>query len=441
MRIDAAAVSELTNSDHRKEKRKMRENNWKSATPSGWALATVLALTVVVTLSTQAQTFNVIHNFTGLQDGSEPFSLAVDMAGNLYGEAFHGGAGYGGVFQLQPSGSGWIFNTLYNFAGGNDGAGPYQGGVAIGPDGALYGVTIAGGNSGCESFFGYSGCGVVFRLQRPACSVSCSWTETVAYRFNGREDGSAPICTLAFDAQGNIYGTASSYQANGYGTVYKLSPSTQGWAFSLLYNFTGGADGGYPFVGVARDSTGNLYGTADQFGTHGYGTIYELSPSGSGWAETTLYNFGGGAGDGVYPATGLIFDQSGNLYGATQQSLPDNNGVVFQLSPSGTGWTYNPLFTLPGSGTLGPGANLTMDGAGNLYGTTEGYHGVGDFGSVFKLTPLHGSWNYTLLHQFTGGNDGAFPYSNVVLDANGNLYGTTTQGGANGDGVVWEITP
>jgi len=139
---------------------------------------------------------------------------------------------------------------------------------------------------------------------------------------------------------------------------------------------------------------------------------------------------------------GLIFDQAGNLYGSASSGGSGNGGTVFELMPSNGNWNFNLLYSLSGSGGSrnGPLRSLTMDAAGNLYGTTysDGAYGAG---SVFKLKPSNGAWTYTDLYDFTGGDDGANPYGGVTLDANGNLYGTTAFGGASDAGVVWEITP
>jgi uncharacterized repeat protein (TIGR03803 family) len=168
-----------------------------------------------------------------------------------------------------------------------------------------------------------------------------------------------------------------------------------------------------------------------------------MVPSGSTWITTDIYDFTNGS-DGAYPWGGLILDQSGNLYGSTSAGGSGNGGTVFQLSLSGGKWVLDTLysFTGPGQGRfiVGPVASLVMDKAGAVYGTTLA-DGVPGYGSIFKLTPQGDDWTYTSLHDFTGGSDGGNPYSNVVMDAQGNLYGTASGGGANGKGVVWEITP
>jgi uncharacterized repeat protein (TIGR03803 family) len=299
----------------------------------------------------------------------------------------------------------------------------------------LYGTTFNGGAGG-----------TVFNLkpQPTACKTSlCPWSEAVLYPFNDLGSGVQPAAEVAFDSAGNIYGTTefggSNSCAFGCGVVFRMTPSGKSWKYSAIYVFTSGAEG--PTSGVIFGGNGNLYGA-----NSGGETIYELIPSGSGWTENVLYTFSGGT-DGGFPM-GLIFDQSGNLYGGACRGGANGDGVVFELTPSGQLWSYSVLYSFSNGGQgqfcPGPNANLVMDKAGNLYGTTEA-DGAFGYGSVFKLTPSNGSWTYTPLHDFTDGADGAYPFSNVVFDSNGNLYGTASAGGTgcapNGCGVVWEITP
>ena len=395
------------------------------------ALVSLLVLTLVTTRAAQAQTYNILHSFSGVGDGGTPSAgLTMDRAGNLYGTAQYGGAGNGTVFKLSHPGSGWILSTLYAFQGGNDGLGP-EARVIFGPDGGLYGTTTSGG---------FQGYGTVFELRPPvtACkSAICPWTETVLYRFQGGNDGIDPAYgDLTFDPMGNLYGTTSGgglqlCGGNTCGVVFKLTRSSGGWTESVLYSFTGGKDGGTPYSGVIFDSTGNLYGTAYYGGANTLGTVYELSPAGSAWTEKTLTDFSGGGGGS--PLGGLTFDPQGNLFGTGF-----SGGTAFELKPSSGNWIYSLLYTF--NGFDGPFGSLTLDGAGSVYGTNSS-GGTYDQGFVFKLTPANGGWTFTDLYDFTGGNDGGFPLSNVILDSKGNLYGTAYLGGAAGYGVVWEITP
>jgi uncharacterized repeat protein (TIGR03803 family) len=423
----------------------------------GLALAIVFALTIGATDALQAQTFQVIHNFTGGVDGQEPnFGITIDATGALYGTTFEGDTGTGTAYKLTHKPTGWTLTPLYVFNITSNGVIPYST-LVVGRDGKLYGTTGFGGIGPCMTY-GHTGCGTVYSLKNPGtfCHTNyCPWIETPLYKFSGGRDGSNPFgATIVFDQAGNIYGTTfdggGGSCAGGCGVVYKLTPAGSGWTESVVYTFTGGADGAAPWAGVTLDQAGNLYGTTSAGGSNMFGTVYELSPAGSGWTEKTLHSFQnsqGGEEDGRNPYAGVIFDRSGNLYGATQYGGAGGGspggGTVFELTPtSGGNWTYTVLYSFAASGgglAKGPVADLVMDSAGNLYGTTAG-DGLYQFGSAFKLTHGTGGWTYTSLHDFTSGSDGRLPRSNLVFDAAGNLYGTA-YGGADGDGVVFEITP
>jgi uncharacterized repeat protein (TIGR03803 family) len=407
------------------------------------ALAMVLTMAAVMTQAAQAQTYTVIHNFTGGPDGAMPMAgLTMDPAGNFYGTANFGGntggncgtAGCGLVYRLTNRNSGWVLTPLYKFAGGNDGANPQIAYVVIASDGSLYSTTYYGGGT-CDGV----GCGTVFKLQpeaSPCPNVLCPWMETVLHSFNG-SDGAGPVGAMVFDQAGDLYGVTTAGGFRDGGTVYQLNASG-GWNENIIFN-----PYGYPGSGVTMDHAGNLYGSTFNGGNDSFGSVYELTPSGSNWIETDLYDFTNGS-DGSYLWAGVIFDPEGNLYGATTAGGSGQGGTAFELMPSNGNWIHSTLYSFagPGNGRLvvGPIGSLAMDTAGNLYGTTfsDGAHG---YGAVFKLTLSNGSWTYTSLHDFTNGSDGGYPYSTLILDANGNLYGTASSGGAQGLGVVFEITP
>src|SRR5271165_1219898 len=429
---------------------------WISVRASAVALA--IAVTSLLILSAvplaQAQTIDVLHSFTCCSQGYLPLAgLTMDKAGSLYGTTSTGGLSYGGgrccgtVFKLTRKGSGWIFTPLYSFVGGSDGDNP-EAPLVIGPDGSLYGTTLYGGSrTYCDSG---NGCGTVFKLSPPAtaCKTAlCGWKATVLHTFTGTSDGGEPgYGDLVFDQAGNLYGTTitggvgnCNSPSETCGVVYKLTPSNGGWTESVLYSFKGGSDGGNPYAGVIFDAAGNLYGTTALGGQYGNGTVYQLTPSGSGWVENILYAFHGGD-DGVNPTGGLIFDQSGNLYGTTSAGGPGGGGTVFMLKPSNGNWTFSVAASFTGSGSApGPSDSLIMDAAGDLYGTTAS-DGAYLTGSVFKLTPSHGGWTETDLYSFTC-DTGCYPHGSVLLDAKGNLYGTAELGGAGSGGIVWEIAP
>ncbi len=409
------------------------------------ALAMIFA-TVFATRGTQAQTFTVLHNFTGGGDGSSPYAgVTVDATGNLYGTTIHGGVtggscgalGCGVVFKLTHKAAGWTLNPIYTFSGGSDGAFPAAR-VIIGPDGTFYGTTVGGGSAP-----GINGGGVVFRLQ-PAphvpARVLSPWDETVVYQFASfYGDGAEPYYgDLLFDQAGNIYGTTftGGYECGDAvwcGTVYKLTHNASGWTETILYAFPqlGVA---FPEAGVIFDPAGNLYGITTDSG----GAIFQLTPSGTRWTENTIHEFFGGL-DGYTAIGGLIRDPSGNFYGGTASGGTNGAGTVYELTASGGGWTENVIYSFIGI-AYGPVSALVRDAAGNFYGTTcEG--GAHRNGSVFKLTPSGGQWTETDVYVFTGGNDGACPWGSVILDPNGNIYGTTSGGGTHNAGVVFEITP
>jgi len=201
-------------------------------------------------------------------------------------------------------------------------------------------------------------------------------------------------------------------------------------------------DAEVPFSNVVYYQ-GNLYGTT-VFGGTGHGTVYELVPAATTWHEKILYRFTGG-NDGGNPTAGLTLDHAGNLWGATSFGGSDGGGTVFELTPSGSGWEFNLIYNFSGYGVQdGPYANLTIDQLGNVYGTTYS-DGANRAGSVFKLTNSNGNWVYTDLHDFDG-TDGEYPLGSLAIDRSGNLYGTTVDGGY-GDGctvdcgLAFEITP
>ncbi len=433
-------------------------------------LSILFCFTLAAVPAAQAQTFSVIHSFTGGQDGANPeAALTVDAAGNLYGNTYAGNlasgrdcgtqGGCGIVFKMTQRNSAWVLAPLYTFQGYSDGAGPLTP-VIFGPDGLLYGAASGGGgNSGCFGGW-FLGCGVIFKMQVPASTchgVLCPWTETPIYQFIDYNDGYVPDGNIVFDHSGNLYGTTEaggnvSRLCNaGCGTVFKLTRSGSNWEKSTIYSFAGGADGIFPESGLVMDPAGNLYGTASGGGAHNVGTVYELTPGQSGWTFNVIYTFQNTV-DGAYPQGGMVIDSFGNLYGTTNTGGTGGGGTVFELSPSAGGWTFSVISSLVGLEGFGPIGSLAIDRNGNLYGAT---YRNGDFpgcGSVFKLTASRG-WDYTNLHSFTCGDDGGFVIGGVALDASGNLYGTTIAYGPTrnqicgieqspmGCGVVWKITP
>jgi uncharacterized repeat protein (TIGR03803 family) len=436
------------------------------------ALTVVLAMFTVALFVTGTRAVaqeKVIYGFNnnGEGQGEGQFGpsggMIFDAAGNLYGTTTAGGTGScteptgsleigcGRVFELLPkAGGGWTAKVLHSFQypKGHDGWSP-AGSLVFDAAGNLYGTTQLGGTGRCAEAFGnVTGCGTVFELSPTSGG---RWTEKALYSFqDSTTDGQLPAAGLIFDGFGNLYGTTGEGGAYYGGTVFELTPAAGGgWTETLVHEFGNGTDGEYPEAGLIVDGAGNLYGTTESGGNYcECGTVFELMSAGGSWTETVLYNFKDNGTDGYNPFAGLALDGAGNLYGATYQGGAYAYGAVFELTPeAGGGWTetlphsfdYNAKH--PKDGAF-PRGNVILDGAGNLYGTTA-YGGIYSYngGTVFELTPAAGGgWTEKLLHNF-GGNegDGGAPYSGLILNAAGDLFGTTISGGNYGDGTVFEI--
>jgi uncharacterized repeat protein (TIGR03803 family) len=313
--------------------------------------------------------------------------------------------------------------VLYDFTGGSDGGDP---GYTVTADGAgnFYGTTYGGGLGQ-----GFSGHGTVFELSPNGFG---GWNETVLYTFTGGADGGQPAYSgLIFDKSGNLYGTACCGGANGHGVVFELSPVGNSWTETVLYSFTDGMDGASPFGSLVMDTAGNLYGTTLEGGVGKHGIVFELSPSGSGWTEQVI--------SAVSPTYfgGLTLDVPGNIFGGAARGAK-----VGELRPNGRGgWNPTLIHTFTGTPNDGSDAQGTVvfDRAGNLYGTTS-VGGTENYGTVYKLSPeKNGKWTEKILYSFNGGTDGRTPAAGVVLDAAGNIYGVTEGGGQYGLGTVFAL--
>jgi uncharacterized repeat protein (TIGR03803 family) len=302
--------------------------------------------------------------------------------------------------------------VLHNFAAPPRGTNPFAG-VIRDAAGNLYGTTALGG---------IANRGVVFK-------VDTEGQETILYSFTGGADGAVPEASVIGDEAGNLYGTTNSGGASNAGVVFRLNAMGQE---TVLYSFTGGADGGYPYSGVIRDAAGNLYGTTTYGGGADLGVVYKVDATGH---ETVLHSFTGVA-DGGHPNAGLILDAKGNLYGTAVNGGAGFGGVVFRMDPMGN---ETVLHSFSGEDGTEPYGGLIGDGAGNLDGTTF-YGGTSDNGVVYKLDA---QGNETVLYNFTAGVDGGEPQAGVIRDAEGNLYGTTLLGGTGdcpaGCGVVYKL--
>jgi uncharacterized repeat protein (TIGR03803 family) len=410
------------------------------------------ALLIVVLLAAGAlaatPTETVLYSFPGGNNGSNSYAgLILDSAGNLYGTTGEGGnstkcdlgSGCGTVFMLTPptgTSTTWTETVLHSFQGATvrDGSGP-QSGLIFDAKGALYGTTSSGGAFSL---------GTVFKLTPPATTGGV-WTETVLHSFKGGTDGSSPASALIFDTKGALYGTTPIGGASNFGIAFKLVPPTTGtvWVENILYTFKGLSDGGKPYAALVLKGT-NLYGTTLDGGTSSQGAVFELAApvKGGGWTESVIYSFTGGA-DGGKPYASLILDKSGNLYSTTGLGGTSGYGTVFKLTAPKTGsttWTE----TVPFNFTGGPAgayarSGLALDTTGNLYGTTSVE--TDNSGVVFQLTPPKTGtvWTENVLWSFSGGSDGGDSTAGVAVKGS-TLYGTTSLGGQYAKGAVFAVT-
>jgi hypothetical protein len=446
----------------------MHHRFWLRTALAALALVSIFAGTPVLA----ATSYTNIYNFQ--PETTSPLSpLVADSAGNFYGVAAGPGADTGSntgiVFELSPpakKGGSWTVTTIFTFNGTSDGNSP-QSGLAIDSKGNLYGTTYDGGSGTCLLGNSNIGCGVVFELSQSGGS----WSETVLYNFQGDKDGRNPNASpLTFDAEGNLYGVTTLGGGSGCpatlkvgcGVLFKLEPPAQGgasWTEKVLHRFAK-KTGTYPY-GNLLYLNGVLYGTTSGDGADGYGTAYEATLKGK---ITVINNFMGASGG--YNASGLAADSSGNLYGFTESGGPSNNGLVYQLKPSGTSWTENVLYNFTGHSDGGtPLGAPVLDSSGNIYGNTQGGGNVFDCtyteqqngcGVVFEVANSGGKISESVIHTFTGGTtpstaDGSFPSAGLIFGSDGNLYGTTQTGGSGqcvdekgtdlGCGIAFSVTP
>jgi uncharacterized repeat protein (TIGR03803 family) len=421
----------------------MHRKGFSIAAPMAAVIFTVVLLSLAATAQTGTE--KILHSFGKGADGLYPFARLIfdATATNLYGTTYEGGTGpcnggCGSVFELAPESNGkWKETVLYNFQGRPNDAGKPAASLVFDGAGNLYGTTRFGGSTNCQ----YA-CGAVFELSP---NSNGTWTETLLHLFTGA-DGANPNAELIWDNSGNLYSTTSAGGAHGQGTVFELSPSGSTWTLTTLYNF-GGRDGNGPLGGLIFDSSGNLYGTTSLGGRKGHGTVFELTPSNGTWKESVLYSFAGSPSDGSYPSAGVIVDSAGNIYGTARDGGSRNCsigcGTVFELSPSSKGaWkeSFVYLFTGEPDGAA-PFSSLIFDASGNLWGTTQS-GGVKNVGVIYELVPSNGTWTESVLHSFEGWpKDGARSYANLLLNPQGSFYGTTIFGGKYDPGTVFEFVP
>jgi uncharacterized repeat protein (TIGR03803 family) len=351
------------------------------------------------------------------------------------------------VETLAPAAWAVIPEKLLHSFNGTSGIQPM--GLSMDAAGNLWGVTAEGG-VGCPST--QPGCGTVFELT----PISGGWKPKAIYAFKGGTDGALPWGNLAFDGQGNVYGTTiiGGSTACGCGVVYELTPQSGSYKETVLYRFTGYGDGNGPVGGPVLDAAGNLYGTTSGGGTSGWGTVFELSLNGGTWTQSILHNFTPDP-DGAEPSGSLVFDAQGNLYGTTTEGgtgrcsgTPGGCGTVFEVSPgAGSGWTESVLYNFKaGDDGYDPISAVVVGASGSLYGATYLGGGTGcselGCGTVFELTSDGaGAWTETVIRRFSTPAEGSNPSAGLVFGSNGSLYGVTLAGGLFGLGTAFELTP
>ncbi len=417
-------------------------------------MVTVLVLAAVVATgaSAAAQTESILYTFGGSPDATEPRGgLVADAAGNFYGSAYSGGVyGAGAVYKLSPSavaGGTWIETVIYSF---NNVTGDFPlGNLAVDRQGNLFGTTSYGGDPTCL-------CGTVFKLKAPAVAGGTSSFRNLHSFTKTSGDGAYPQVGVVLDSKGSVYGTATQGGANGMGMAYKIASAGNGFVETILLSFdltTRGYSGPLIF-----DATGNLYGAALNGGTYGRGSVIELSPPASGtgsWSVTVLTTFRAGTSTGYYPDGPLIQDAQGQLYGTNMSGGRLNGGqagagTIFRLTPpvsAGGPWTVSTLYSFTGgSDAATPFSGLTLSRqTGVFYGITGNGANYTGCGVIFQLVPpaiAGGQWTESTFHTFVQSPDGCYPSSSPTLDAAGNLFGATFEGGGIANsGVVYEVVP
>src|SRR5579864_1286635 len=402
---------------------------------SRYAVPLVAFLFTLTLARTQAQIVEIIHTFNAAAgQGSVPYSgLIEDGAGNFYGTTYDGGThGFGTVYRLSPNSSGgWTETILYSFKGGStDGAGPHSS-LFRDSAGNLYGTTVTGGivANSCTAgptFANPIGCGIIFKLTPTSTG---SWTETVLHRFSGTDGGNS-FTGLIRDAAGNFYGATIGGGSDALGVVFKLSLTSTGWKETVLHNFAGGADGSFPFIQcatLAMDASGNLYGSTYSGGAANAGIVFKLSPPTTTtitWTEEILYTFKGGS-DGSEPFSGVILDKSGNVYGTTLfgGTGGNNGGIVFKLTAA-NGYAKTVLHDF--NRFTDPAEDfpnaVTFDASGNLWGLTE-Y-------AIFKLSPGTSGWTESWVFNWQNTPGWGTPaFTPLIIDSHGVIWGTDTWGG------------
>lgn len=400
---------------------------------------------VALPYSLEAGTVKVLTHFNNTAGSQPRGGMVLGIGGALYGTTYEGGAyNVGVVFRLKPPvppKTAWSRSTLWTFKGTPNGANP-EGGLLLGEIGELYGTTLYGGSD-------YQWGGSVFKLSPPLPGKT-AWSYKELFNFAGDNGkyGSKPQAGLVRGIDGSLFGTNDVL-------MYRLTPNplgqTDNWAPSVMFRPPDGSAGYLPFSQLTKGVLGELYGTAEMGGNYGYGVVYKLTPPiiGETWTQTILHSFNASSDPqgGYYPTGGVTLGPDGSLYGVTMTGGDYGQGALYRLTPPPVGsttWektilTHFGSATNPGTSPRGPlvfGPDLALYGVTNRGGTENG-------GTVFRLEPPNScttSWTIKVLTNLTP-KTGILPWSGVIVDRNGVVFGTTTSGGNYGKGTVFQIVP
>ncbi|MBA3912406.1 MAG: hypothetical protein H0X25_00765 [Acidobacteriales bacterium] len=380
-------------------------------------LACVVLMLTMPLYAAQEKTLVTFHH------GALPSDGLVAWQGKLYGSTEYGGQyGLGTIFELSESGGVFSEKVIYNFQPDHDNGGPMWK-VTFDRVGNLYGTSPNGG---------LYGLGAIYRL----APENGTWTGTILYSFTGGNDGADPDSKLTFDPEGNLYGATTFGGSTGYGVIFQLTPSGDQWTETTIHAFNGPTDGRSP-QGLVLTQDGHLLGFGCQSGPAGNGTIFQLKKAGEAWQFTVLYDFSQ-PNDSSFITGSPVLDAQGRIYGSSSAGGTDGKGTLFRFDQTtGVSAILHNFKGKPEDGAS-PDGDLLLDPQGRVWGVTS-IGGMGN-GTIFAYTPSDNS--YQVLYEFFGQNMGHFPNGGLIEDANGNLYGTTEEGGPNqGSGTVFQVKP
>lgn len=401
---------------------------------SGSSSLEMIIVAALVLLATSSWAASTIQSIYSFKGSTDGEYTDTELVRDSVGNL------YGTSVQGGAYGSGTVFrvtpagvHTVLYSFKGAADGGEPYKGVTLDPQGNLWGTTVSGGEGPCDG-----GCGVVYKL----AFSGGNWHQSIVHSFTDT-DGSGPGSPVSIDRQGNVYGTTPTGGSLGLGVVYELTPANGSWAFQVIHTFTGGTDGSGGSAGkLLINSAGELYGVCTEGGDLGFGTVYKLAQQNGAWQFTTLYAFHDQP-DGALPYGGLIQDRAGNLYGTTYYAGEHDWGTVYELADNNGAWNETVLYSFHGGSDGGnPISKLVSDAQGNLYGTTSaGGAASCGCGTIFKLTRANGTWTESVAYRFLGAPKPGFAYNSMVPDGQGSFYGATVHGGGGNDGAIYKFTP